>query len=46
MQLYHYYIRSHEGLEGETSAEACEVELKWGISDNLIQNASVQAKTT
>jgi hypothetical protein len=33
-------------LEGETSDEACEIELKWGISANLIQNASVQAKTT
>jgi hypothetical protein len=41
MQVYHNYIRPHEGLEGKTPAEACDIELK---GENkwirLIQNAS------
>lgn len=45
MQVYHNYIRPHEGLEGKTPAEACGIELK---GENkwitLIQNASVSAK--
>jgi transposase-like protein len=47
MQVYHNYIRPHEGLEGKTPAEACGIELK---GDNkwitLIQNASMKTKTT
>lgn len=45
MQVYHNFIRPHEGLDGKTPAEACGIELK---GDNkwitLIQNASVKAK--
>jgi putative transposase len=45
MQLFHNYIRPHEGLEGKTPAEACGIEIK---GDNkwitLIQNASQKAK--
>jgi hypothetical protein len=48
----HYYadlnhIKTHEGLEGKTPAEACGIELmgenKWLT---LIQNASVKVKIT
>lgn len=46
MQIYHNFIRPHEGLDGKTPAEACGIELK---GENkwitLIQNAS-KAKTT
>jgi len=42
-QLFHNYIRSHEGLEGKTPAEACGISVigknKWLT---LIQNASKQ----
>jgi transposase-like protein len=45
MQIFHNFIRPHEGLEGKTPAEACGIELK---GENkwitLIQNASI--KTT
>jgi transposase-like protein len=45
MQVYHNFIRPHEGLDGKTPAKACGIELK---GDNkwitLIQNASVKAK--
>src|SRR5271157_585046 len=45
MQVYHNYIRPHEGLNGKTPAEACGIELK---GDNkwmtLIQNASQKTK--
>lgn len=45
MQVYHNYIRLHEGLNGKTPAEACGIELK---GDNkwitLIQNASQKTK--
>lgn len=45
IQVYHNYIRPHEGLEGKTPAEACGIELK---GENkwitLIQNASVKTK--
>jgi len=27
-QIYHNYIKPHEGLAGKTPAEACEIELK------------------
>jgi transposase-like protein len=41
-QIFHNYIRAHEGLEGKTPAEACgikvEGENKW---KTLIQNASL-----
>ena len=39
-QIFHNYIREHEGLEGKTPAEACGIEVK---GENkwitLIQNA-------
>jgi transposase-like protein len=45
MQIFHNYIRPHEGLDGKTPAEACGIEIK---GDNkwitLIQNASLKAK--
>ena len=45
MQIYHNYIRPHEGLKGKTPAEACGIEIK---GDNkwitLIQNASLKAE--
>jgi putative transposase len=28
VQVFHNYIRPHEGLEGKTPAEACRIELK------------------
>lgn len=41
-QLYHNYVRPHEGLEGKTPSEACGIKVngddKWMT---LIQNASV-----
>ena len=41
-QIYHNYVRPHEGLKGKTHAEACGIEVE---GDNkwitLIQNASV-----
>jgi hypothetical protein len=47
MQVYHNYIRPHEGLDGNTWAEACGIELK---GENkwitLIQNASMKTKST
>lgn len=46
MQIYHNFIKPHEGLAGKTPAEACWIELK---GENkwitLIQNASVYTKT-
>jgi putative transposase len=45
MQIFHNYIRPHEGLDGLTPAEACGIEIK---GENkwitLIQNASVKAR--
>lgn len=45
MQIFHNFIRPHEGLAGKTPAEVCGIELK---GENkwitLIQNASVKAK--
>jgi hypothetical protein len=42
MQVYHNFIKPHEGLEGKTPAEACGIILigadKW---KTLIENASV-----
>jgi transposase-like protein len=47
MQVYHNYIRPHEGLDGKTPAEACGIEImgenKW---ITLIQNASRKRKKT
>jgi putative transposase len=41
-QIYHNYIREHEGLNGKTPAEACGIKIegknKW---KTLIQNASL-----
>jgi hypothetical protein len=40
-QLYHNYVRPHEGLNGKTPAEACSIVIegqdKW---KTLIENAS------
>ena len=40
-QIYHNYIRPHEGLNGKTPAEACGIQIegnnKW---KTLIENAS------
>ena len=45
MQIYHNFIKPHEGLAGKTPSEACGIELK---GENkwitLIQNASVKVK--
>jgi len=45
-QIFHNYIRPHEGLDGKTPAEACGIEVqgenKWLA---LIQNASRRKKT-
>ncbi len=45
MQVFHNFIRPHEGLDGKTPAEACGIQVngenKW---ITLIQNASVKAK--
>jgi putative transposase len=42
-QIYHNYIRPHEGIGNVTPAEKCEIEVegenKWVI---LIQNATVK----
>jgi len=44
MQIFHNYIRPHEGLDGKTPAEACGIEIqgenKW---ITLIENASVRS---
>ena len=47
MQIYHNFIKPHEGLAGKTPADACGIELK-GKNKwlTLIQNASVKTKTT
>jgi hypothetical protein len=41
-QIYHNYVRPHEGLDGKTPAEACGIKVK---GDNkwltLIQNANL-----
>ena len=45
MQVYHNYIRPHEGLNGKTPAEACGIEIK---GENkwitLIQHASASKR--
>lgn len=45
MQIFHNYIKPHEGLDGAAPAEACGIQIK---GDNkwitLIQNASQKAK--
>jgi putative transposase len=44
-QIFHNYLRPHEGLEGKTPAEVCGIKIeeknKWLT---LIQNASQQPK--
>jgi len=46
-QIFHNYIRTHEGLEGKTPSEACGIKVegknKWLT---LIQNASSQQRTS
>lgn len=46
MQIYHNFIKPHEGLDGKTPSEACGIELKgedkW---KTLIENASMKVKT-
>jgi len=45
-QIFHNYIRSHEGLDGKTPAEACGIEVKGNNKwMTLIQNASGTMKT-
>jgi len=45
MQVFHNFIREHEGLEGKTPSEACGIQIagenKWRT---LIENASLQPK--
>ncbi len=45
-KIFHNYIRTHEGLDGKTTAEKCGIEIK---GDNkwitLIQNASKNARS-
>ena len=46
MQIFHNYIRPHEGLEGKTPAEACGIEIqgenKWiTLIENASQNTNV-----
>ena len=45
MQVYHNFVKPHEGLAGKTPAKACGIKLK---GENkwltLIQNASVKTK--
>lgn len=47
MQIYHNFIKPHEGLAGKTPAEACGIEIvgldKW---KTLIENASASTKFT
>jgi len=45
MQIYHNFIKPHEGLAGKTPAEACGIELK-GVDKwkTLIENASMKVK--
>ena len=45
-QIFHNYMRPHEGLEGKTPAEACGIEVK-GKNKwiTLIQNASSSSQT-
>ena len=42
-QIYHNYMRPHEGLDGKTPAEACGIQIegndKWRT---LIENASIK----
>jgi len=46
-QIYHNYVRPHEGLNGKTPAEACGIKVegedKWMT---LIQNASRAPKSS
>jgi hypothetical protein len=46
-QLYHNFIREHQGLNGKTPAEACGIKVegdnKW---KTLIQNATQNTKTS
>ena len=44
-QIFHNYIREHEGLDGKTPADACGIEVE-GKNNRitLIQNASQQPK--
>ena len=46
MQIYHNYIKPHDGLNGKTPAEAAGVQIK---GDNkwltMIQNAAKSAKS-
>jgi transposase-like protein len=44
-QIYHNYVRPHDGLEGKTPAEACGIEIhgtnRWStIIENAVKNAS------
>jgi len=41
-EIFHNYLRPHEGLEGKTPSEACGIEIK-GVNKwkTLIENASM-----
>ena len=42
MQVFHNYIRPHEGLKGKTPSEACGIEIKGANKwKTLIENASL-----
>jgi transposase-like protein len=44
-QIFHNYVREHEGLNGKTPAEACGIKVEGGNKWlTLIQNASHQLK--
>lgn len=45
-QLFHNYIRPHEGLKGKTPAEACGIKVEEKKWITLIQNASQQRHKT
>jgi transposase InsO family protein len=46
LQIYHNYIREHEGLDGKTPAEACGITVRRNrTSENLIENVLVKAKS-
>jgi hypothetical protein len=46
-QIFHNYIRPHEGLDGKTPSEACGIHVKGNNKwITLIQNASKSAKAS
>jgi putative transposase len=42
MQVYHNFIKPHEGLDGKTPDEACGIEVTWENKwITMIQNAAI-----